>query len=136
MVQGTPSPISATENQRNHSLSNNHLNNNSINNFNPDAATKAIFVLNELINIFSSMGEYGLDPSSSHQQRGPILPTDPPSGEKDAAYQKTRYDAALGFVNVTNIISDQDLLDKTLASKLTKETLAKAEVEYRAALQR
>ncbi|GIY65897.1 hypothetical protein CDAR_435601, partial [Caerostris darwini] len=53
--------------------------------------------------------------------------------EKDAAYQKTRYDAALGFVNVANIISDQDLLHKTLA---TKETLAKAETEYRAALQR
>ncbi|GIY06311.1 hypothetical protein CEXT_562801 [Caerostris extrusa] len=38
------------------------------------------------------------------------------------AYQKTRYDAAL-FVNVANIISDQDLLDKSMANKLTKETL-------------
>ncbi|GIY61471.1 hypothetical protein CDAR_83171 [Caerostris darwini] len=56
--------------------------------------------------------------------------------EKDAAHQKTRYDAALGFVNVTNIISDQDLLDKQMAAKLTKETLARAETEYRAALQR
>ncbi|GIY49500.1 hypothetical protein CDAR_110731, partial [Caerostris darwini] len=56
--------------------------------------------------------------------------------EKEAAHQKTRYDAALGFVNVTNIISDQDLLDKQMAAKLTKETLARAETEYRAALQR
>ncbi|GIY69149.1 hypothetical protein CDAR_376121 [Caerostris darwini] len=56
--------------------------------------------------------------------------------EQEAAHQKTRYDAALGFVNVANIISDQDLLDKTMAARLTKETLAKAEADYRAALQR
>ncbi|GIX94351.1 hypothetical protein CDAR_561831 [Caerostris darwini] len=56
--------------------------------------------------------------------------------EKDAAHQKTRYDVELGFVNVANIISDQDLLDKQMAAKLTKETLARAETEYRAALQR
>ncbi|GIY81294.1 hypothetical protein CDAR_483441, partial [Caerostris darwini] len=57
--------------------------------------------------------------------------------EKEAAHQKTSAgDVALGFVNVTNIISDQDLLDKQMAAKLTKETLARAETEYRAALQR
>ncbi|GIX82054.1 hypothetical protein CEXT_100361 [Caerostris extrusa] len=57
MVQGTPptpSPVSSTENQQNHQLIHNN-----IQNFNPDAATKAIFVLNELITIFTSMG--GLD---------------------------------------------------------------------------
>ncbi|GIY55861.1 hypothetical protein CEXT_18481 [Caerostris extrusa] len=62
MVQGTPptpSPVSATGNQQSHQLNNNQLNSNNLNNFNPDAASKAIFVLNELINIFSSMG--GLD---------------------------------------------------------------------------
>ncbi|GIX82052.1 hypothetical protein CEXT_100351 [Caerostris extrusa] len=56
--------------------------------------------------------------------------------EKDAAYQKTRYDAALGFVNVANIICNQDLLDKMSTAKLTKDALTKAETEYKAALQR
>ncbi|GIY25719.1 hypothetical protein CDAR_263751 [Caerostris darwini] len=56
--------------------------------------------------------------------------------EKDASYQKTRYDAALGFVNVANIICDQDLLDKMTAAKLTKDALTKAGTEYKAALQR
>ncbi|GIX75515.1 hypothetical protein CDAR_298651 [Caerostris darwini] len=49
-----PSSVSATENQQNHQTDTSNLKN-----FNPDSATKAIFVLNELINIFNSMG--GLD---------------------------------------------------------------------------
>ncbi|GIY49386.1 hypothetical protein CDAR_600711 [Caerostris darwini] len=56
--------------------------------------------------------------------------------EKEAAHQKTRYDAALGFVNVANIIADQDLLDKMSTAKMTKIALTKAEKEYKAALQR
>ncbi|GIY45597.1 hypothetical protein CDAR_584951, partial [Caerostris darwini] len=56
--------------------------------------------------------------------------------EKDVAHQKTRYDAALGFVNVANIIADQDLLDKMSTAKMTKIALTKAEKEYKAALQR
>ncbi|GIX73926.1 hypothetical protein CEXT_382701, partial [Caerostris extrusa] len=56
--------------------------------------------------------------------------------EKEAAHQKTRYDAAIGFVNVANIIADQDLLDKMSTAKMTKIALTKAETEYKAALQR
>ncbi|GIY35055.1 hypothetical protein CEXT_378121 [Caerostris extrusa] len=56
--------------------------------------------------------------------------------EKEAAQQKKRYDSALGFVNVANIICDQDLLDKMSTAKLTKVALTKAEKEYKAALQR
>ncbi|GIY32345.1 hypothetical protein CEXT_612611 [Caerostris extrusa] len=55
LVQGappTPSPVSATENQQNHPVTNN----NNVNNCNSNDATKAIFVLNELVNIFNSMG--------------------------------------------------------------------------------
>ncbi|GIY63086.1 hypothetical protein CDAR_492171 [Caerostris darwini] len=55
--------------------------------------------------------------------------------EKEAAHQKTRYDAALGFVNVANIIADQDLLDKMSTAKMIKIALTKAEKEYKAALQ-
>ncbi|GIX83945.1 hypothetical protein CEXT_432701 [Caerostris extrusa] len=54
MVKGappTPSPVSTTENQQNH-----QVNNSNVNNFNPNDATKAIFVLNDLVNIFNSMG--------------------------------------------------------------------------------
>ncbi|GIY52249.1 hypothetical protein CEXT_417161 [Caerostris extrusa] len=57
MVQGTPpapSLVSTTENQQNHPTDTVNLKN-----ANPDSATKAIYVLNELINIFNSMG--GLD---------------------------------------------------------------------------
>ncbi|GIX72130.1 hypothetical protein CEXT_99951 [Caerostris extrusa] len=56
--------------------------------------------------------------------------------EKEAAHQKTRYNAAIGFVNVANIIADQDLLDKMSTAKMTKIALTKAETEYKAALQR
>ncbi|GIY49501.1 hypothetical protein CDAR_110741 [Caerostris darwini] len=64
MVQGappTPLSVSATENQLNHSVLNHNklTQSNSNANFNPDDATKAIFVLTELVNIFNSMG--GLD---------------------------------------------------------------------------
>ncbi|GIY80948.1 hypothetical protein CEXT_307661 [Caerostris extrusa] len=56
--------------------------------------------------------------------------------EKDAVYQKTRYDVTLGFFNVANIICCQDLLDKMSTAKLTEDALTKAETEYKAALQR
>ncbi|GIY69277.1 hypothetical protein CEXT_794001 [Caerostris extrusa] len=48
MVQGappTPSPVSATENQQNHPV----IHNNNVNNFNSNDATKAIFVLTNLL---------------------------------------------------------------------------------------
>ncbi|GIY44399.1 hypothetical protein CDAR_249171 [Caerostris darwini] len=57
MVQGTstaPSLVSTTENQQNHPTDTANVKNS-----NPDSATKAIYVLNELINIFNNMG--GLD---------------------------------------------------------------------------
>ncbi|GIY69353.1 hypothetical protein CEXT_362441 [Caerostris extrusa] len=56
--------------------------------------------------------------------------------EKEAAHQKTRYDAAIGFVKVANIIADQDLLDKMSTAKMTKIAFTKAETEYKAALER
>ncbi|GIX89184.1 hypothetical protein CEXT_228701 [Caerostris extrusa] len=56
--------------------------------------------------------------------------------EKEAAQQKKRYDSALGFVNVANIICDQGSLDKMSTAKLTKAALTKAGEEYKAALQR
>ncbi|GIY94905.1 hypothetical protein CEXT_807301 [Caerostris extrusa] len=56
--------------------------------------------------------------------------------KRSSATKKKRYDSALGFVNVANIICDQDLLDKMSTAKLTKVALTKAEKEYKAALQR
>ncbi|GIY50058.1 hypothetical protein CEXT_365961 [Caerostris extrusa] len=56
--------------------------------------------------------------------------------KKKQRTKKKRYDSALGFVNVANIICDQDLLDKMSTAKLTKVALTKAEKEYKAALQR
>ncbi|GIY88739.1 hypothetical protein CEXT_325621 [Caerostris extrusa] len=56
--------------------------------------------------------------------------------KKEAQQEKKRYDSALGFVNVANIICDQDLLDKMSTAKLTKVALTKAEKEYKAALQK
>ncbi|GIX79033.1 hypothetical protein CEXT_244831 [Caerostris extrusa] len=58
------------------------------------------------------------------------------SRRKKKQRNKKRYDSALGFVNVANIICDQDLLDKMSTAKLTKVALTKAEKEYKAALQR
>ncbi|GIY65424.1 hypothetical protein CDAR_19621 [Caerostris darwini] len=43
--------------------------------------------------------------------------------EKDVLAQKTRYEAALGFVNIANIVCDQNLLNKVTTSKLTKDAL-------------
>ncbi|GIY83983.1 hypothetical protein CEXT_642801 [Caerostris extrusa] len=42
------------------------------------------------------------------------------SRRKKKQRNKKRYDSALGFVNVANIICDQDLLDKMSTAKLTK----------------
>ncbi|GIX80455.1 hypothetical protein CEXT_52081 [Caerostris extrusa] len=42
------------------------------------------------------------------------------SRRKRSSATEKRYDSALGFVNVANIICDQDLLDKMSTAKLTK----------------
>ncbi|GIY76316.1 hypothetical protein CEXT_252251 [Caerostris extrusa] len=67
--------------------------------------------------------EYGHDSSSCLQMRHCIA-SKSSKLKRTRHTRRPRYDAALRFVNVATSSSvTQDLLDKTMATKLTKETL-------------
>ncbi|GIY81102.1 hypothetical protein CDAR_547711 [Caerostris darwini] len=54
--------------------------------------------------------------------------------EKDLAHAKVKYDAALGFINLANIICDYELVDKMSTSKMTMEAFHLAEAAYKKTL--
>ncbi|GIY24256.1 hypothetical protein CDAR_13151, partial [Caerostris darwini] len=53
--------------------------------------------------------------------------------EKDLAHAKVKYDAALGFINLANIICDYELV-KMSTSKMTMEAFHLAEAAYKKTL--
>ncbi|GIY84095.1 hypothetical protein CEXT_258861 [Caerostris extrusa] len=54
--------------------------------------------------------------------------------DKDLAHAKVKYDAALGFINLANIICDYELVEKMSTSKMTMEAFHLAEAAYKKAL--